>query len=132
MSVPRKPRVCMFSQLQYAFSANPKIINSQRQLYYPTPCQTMRNTRYAWCRFAIFPALLVAVTAFTCAGMFGTLNGMGAGGGAGPEISNAANATVFGVLAVGSLVIENFINRITPKYAILVGSNPLIMSSNIL
>lgn len=73
-----------------------------------------------WYRSTLFCALLVAATSFTCPGIFGALNGLGAGGGASPDISNAANAIVFGCLAVGSLFVGAIANRITPKYALLV------------
>jgi hypothetical protein len=73
-----------------------------------------------WNRSTILCAFLVAATAFTCPGIFGALNGLGAGGGASPDISNAANAIVFGCLAVGSLFVGAIVNRITPKYALLV------------
>jgi hypothetical protein len=73
-----------------------------------------------WYRSTLFCALLVAATAFTCPGIFGALNGLGAGGGASPDIANAANAIVFGCLAVGSLFVGGIANRITPKYALLV------------
>ena len=73
-----------------------------------------------WYRSTIYSALLVAVTAFTCPGIFGALNGMGAGGGESPDISNAANAIVFGVLAAGSPFVGAVVNRITPKYALMV------------
>ena len=73
-----------------------------------------------WQRSSLFAALCVSVTAFTCPGIFGALNGMGAGGGASPAISNAANAIVFGVLAVGSPIVGAVANRITPKYALIV------------
>ncbi|KAJ4287534.1 hypothetical protein N0V90_012237 [Kalmusia sp. IMI 367209] len=75
-----------------------------------------------WYRSTIWSALLVAVTAFTCPGIFGALNGMGAGGGASPEITNAANAIVFGVLAVGSPFAGSIVNRITPKWTLTVQS----------
>jgi hypothetical protein len=75
-----------------------------------------------WYRSTICCAFLVAATAFTCPGIFGALNGLGAGGGASPDISNAANAIVFGCLAVGSLFVGAIANRITPKYALLVGT----------
>jgi hypothetical protein len=71
-------------------------------------------------RSTLWAALLVAVTAFTCPGIFGALNGMGAGGGASPDITNAANAIVFGVLAVGSPFAGSVVNRITPKWALTV------------
>lgn len=51
-----------------------------------------------WHRSTVYCALLVAATAFTCPGIFGALNGLGAGGGASPDISNAANAIVLVVL----------------------------------
>jgi len=44
-----------------------------------------------WHKSTIFCAFLVAGTAFTCPGIFGALNGLGAGGGASPDVSNAAN-----------------------------------------
>ncbi|KAF2492575.1 MFS general substrate transporter [Lophium mytilinum] len=47
---------------------------------------------------------------------------MGAGGGASPDISNAANAIVFGVLAVASPIVGAVANRITPRYALLIGT----------
>ncbi|KAF8854897.1 hypothetical protein BDZ45DRAFT_543583, partial [Acephala macrosclerotiorum] len=58
-----------------------------------------------WYRSTIFCAFLVAATAFTCPGIFGALNGLGAGGGASPDISNSANEIVFGKLAIGSLFV---------------------------
>ncbi len=73
-----------------------------------------------WNHSTIYCAFLVAATAFTCPGIFGALNGLGAGGGASPDISNAANAIVFGCLAVGSLFVGAIANRITPKYALMV------------
>jgi hypothetical protein len=76
-----------------------------------------------WTRSTIFCAFLVAATAFTCPGIFGALNGLGAGGGASPDISNAANAIVFGCLAVGSLFVGGVANCITPKYALLASTS---------
>lgn len=67
-------------------------------------------------------ALLVAATAFTCPGIFGALNGMGAGGGASPGTSNAANAIVFGTMAVCSLFVGSIVNRITPKWGLFVSA----------
>ncbi|KAF2805843.1 uncharacterized protein BDZ99DRAFT_510856 [Mytilinidion resinicola] len=75
-----------------------------------------------WHKSTIFATFCVAATAFTCPGIFGALNGMGAGGGASPDISNAANAIVFGVLAVFSPIVGAVANRITPKYALLIGT----------
>lgn len=73
-----------------------------------------------WYRGTIFAAFMVAATAFTCPGMFGALNGMGAGGGASPEISNAANAVVFGTIAVFSPFVGVLCNRLTPKWTLAV------------
>ncbi|KAH6886905.1 major facilitator superfamily domain-containing protein, partial [Thelonectria olida] len=70
----------------------------------------------------IFAAFMVAATSFTCPGMFSSLNGMGAGGGASPDISNAANAIVFGTLAVGSLLVGAICNRISPKWCLFIGT----------
>lgn len=84
---------------------------------------TGEKYRVRWYRSTIFSALLVAATAFTCPGIFGALNGMGAGGGASPDVSNAANAIVFGVLAVGSPFVGAVVNRITPKYGLLVSNH---------
>lgn len=78
-----------------------------------------------WYKSTIFCAFLVAGTAFTCLGIFGALNGLGAGGGVSPDISNAANAIVFGMLAVGSLFVGAIVNRITPKWALLVKNHLL-------
>ncbi|RDL35178.1 Uncharacterized protein BP5553_07109 [Venustampulla echinocandica] len=80
------------------------------------------KTLVRWNRSTLYCGLLVAATAFTCPGIFGALNGLGAGGGASPEIANAANAIVFGCLAVGSLFVGGIANRITPKYALLIGT----------
>lgn len=68
---------------------------------------------------------MVAATAFTCPGIFGALNGMGAGGGASDSVSDAANAILFGILAVGSLVVGGICNRIGPKWTLVVCSLPL-------
>lgn len=73
-----------------------------------------------WHSGTMFSALLVATTAFTCPGIFGALNGMGAGGGASPDISNAANAIVFGVIAIGSPFAGVFCNRVSPKWTLVV------------
>lgn len=83
---------------------------------------TEQEVKYpvAWYRSTIFSAFLVASTAFTCPGVFGALNGMGAGGGASPGVSNAANAIVFGVIAVGSLFVGALCNQITPKWTLVV------------
>lgn len=84
-----------------------------------------------WYRSTIFAAYMVAGTAFFLPGIFGALNGMGAGGGASPAIANAANAIVFGVLAVGSLVVGVIANRITPKWTLLVCARPCLRSHQI-
>lgn len=76
--------------------------------------------RVVWYRGTIFSAFMVAATAFTCPGIFGALNGMGAGGGASPGVSNAANAIVFAVIAVGSLFVGAICNQITPKWTLVV------------
>lgn len=73
-----------------------------------------------WYRSTIFAAFMVAGTAFTCPGIFGALNGMGAGGGASPEISNAANSIVFGMIAIGSLFVGALCNHISPKWTLAV------------
>lgn len=73
-----------------------------------------------WYRSTILCAFLVSVTGFTCPGIFGALNGMGAGGGASPDIANAANAIVFGVIAIGSPFVGGLINRITPRWGLVV------------
>ena len=73
-----------------------------------------------WYQSTITAALLVSVTAFTCPGIFGALNGMGAGGGASPDVSNAANAIVFGTLAIGCPFVGAIVNRITPKWGLVV------------
>lgn len=73
-----------------------------------------------WYRSTLLCALLVAVTALTCPGIFSALNGMGAGGGANPNVSNAANAIVFGTLAIGCPFVGAVVNRITPKWGLLV------------
>jgi len=75
-----------------------------------------------WSKSTLYAILLVSATAFTGPGMFGALNGLGAGGGAKPEIANAANAIVFGVIAVFSIVSGAIANRISPKYTLLVNS----------
>ncbi|KAF4119337.1 Ion channel regulatory protein UNC-93 [Geosmithia morbida] len=75
-----------------------------------------------WYRGTTLSAFLVAATAFTCPGVFGALNGMGAGGGASPDISNAANAIVFGVIAVGSLFAGVICNRISPRWTLVIGT----------
>ncbi|TVY51376.1 UNC93-like protein [Lachnellula cervina] len=81
--------------------------------------ETSGKALVRWNRSTIYCAFLVAATAFTCPGIFGALNGLGAGGGASADTSNAANAIVFGCLAVGSLFVGGIANRITPRYALL-------------
>ncbi|KAK5125720.1 hypothetical protein LTR85_011994 [Meristemomyces frigidus] len=75
-----------------------------------------------WYQSTLLAALLVSITAFCNPGIFGALNGMGAGGGASPNITNAANAIVFGVIAVASLLVGGIVNRITPKWGLVIGT----------
>ncbi|CAG9942430.1 unnamed protein product [Clonostachys rosea f. rosea IK726] len=75
-----------------------------------------------WYRSSIFSALIVAITAFTCPGIFGALNGMGAGGGAKPEVSDAANAVVFAVIALGSPIVGAVCGWLTPKWTLVIGT----------
>ncbi|KAF2164835.1 hypothetical protein M409DRAFT_24740 [Zasmidium cellare ATCC 36951] len=84
--------------------------------------QTLEKHHVVWYRSTLFAALLVAMTAFCEPGIFSALNGMGAGGGASPDITNAANAIVFGVLAVASLFTSGVVNRITPKWGLVIGT----------
>ncbi|KAK4494081.1 hypothetical protein PRZ48_014379 [Zasmidium cellare] len=56
--------------------------------------QWVEKHHVTWYRSTLFAALLVAMTAFCEPGIFSALNGMGAGGGASPDITNAANAIV--------------------------------------
>ncbi|KAH8892193.1 MFS general substrate transporter [Thozetella sp. PMI_491] len=83
---------------------------------------TLPSQPVKWYRSTMFAAFMVACTAFTCPGIFGALNEMGAGGGASPQISNAANAIVFGVIAIGSLFVGAICNRITPKWTLFIGT----------
>lgn len=72
-----------------------------------------------WYRSTYYCAILVAIVAFMDPGMYNALNGLGAGGGVHPDISNAANAIIYGLTAGGSYFAAAFANRITPKYALL-------------
>jgi hypothetical protein len=53
----------------------------------------------------LFAVLLVGITAFTCPGMFGALNGLGAGGNLTATTSNIANAVTFGMIALFSFLV---------------------------
>ncbi|CAK7234054.1 hypothetical protein SCUCBS95973_008804 [Sporothrix curviconia] len=76
----------------------------------------------SWYRSPLFSVIMVACTAFTCPGIFGALNGMGAGGGASAGTSNAANAIVFGMLAVVSPFVGIICNYLTPKWTLFIGT----------
>lgn len=80
------------------------------------------TTQYpvTWYCSTIWAAFMVAGTAFMLPGIFSALNGMGAGGGAKADTTNAANAIVFGVLAVFSLFVGVICQKITPKWTLLV------------
>ncbi|KAB5529014.1 major facilitator superfamily domain-containing protein [Coniochaeta sp. 2T2.1] len=82
-----------------------------------------REAKYpvTWYRSTVFASFMVAGTAFTCPGIFGALNGMGAGGGASPDISNAANSVVFAIIAIGSLFVGAICNHISPKWTLAIG-----------
>ncbi|ERS98320.1 hypothetical protein HMPREF1624_05104 [Sporothrix schenckii ATCC 58251] len=81
-----------------------------------------QQRRRSWYRSPLFSVVMVACTAFTCPGIFGALNGMGAGGGASAGTSNAANAIVFGILAVVSPFVGIFCNYLTPKWTLFIGT----------
>ncbi|KAK3319395.1 major facilitator superfamily domain-containing protein [Apodospora peruviana] len=83
--------------------------------------QQVERHPVTWYRSTVFASFMVAGTAFTCPGIFGALNGMGAGGGASPDVSNAANAIVFGIIAIGSLFVGAICNHISPKWTLLIG-----------
>lgn len=84
--------------------------------------EAVAETRHpvTWYRGTIFSAWMVACIAFSCTGMFGALNGMGAGGGRSPEVANAANAIVFGLIATCSWFVGGICNKIGPKWTLLV------------
>jgi hypothetical protein len=79
-----------------------------------------QQQRRSWYRSPLFSVIMVACTAFTCPGIFGALNGMGAGGGASAGTANAANAIVFGILAVVSPFVGIICNYLTPKWTLFV------------
>lgn len=73
-------------------------------------------------RSTLFVIIIVSITAFTCPGLYYALNNLGAGGGTNPTIVNAANAIIFGVIAVSSPFIGAIVNRINPRLGLLVGT----------
>ncbi|RAO66024.1 uncharacterized protein BHQ10_002036 [Talaromyces amestolkiae] len=73
-------------------------------------------------RSTLFVIIIVSITAFTCPGLYYALNNLGAGGGTNPTIVNAANAIIFGVIAVSSPFIGAIVNRINPRLGLLIGS----------
>jgi hypothetical protein len=84
--------------------------------------QQVENHPVLWYRSTYYCSILVAIVAFMDPGMYNALNGLGAGGGVHPDISNAANSIIYGLTAGGSYFAAAFANRITPKYALLASS----------
>lgn len=82
---------------------------------------TDANYAVTWYRSTIFAAFMVAMTALTLPGIFSALNGLGAGGGASADATNAANAVVFGVLAVFTPFVGVLCQKLTPKWTLFVG-----------
>ncbi|CDK28008.1 unnamed protein product [Kuraishia capsulata CBS 1993] len=74
-------------------------------------------------RTPIFAAFCVGMTAFACPGIFGALNGLGAGGGADASTSNIANAITFGTIAVGGFLTGSITNQIGVKQALIIGAS---------
>jgi hypothetical protein len=62
-------------------------------------------------RSTSFVIFIVYITAFTCPGLYYALNNLGAGGRRNPTIVNAANAIIFGVIAVSSPFIGAIVNH---------------------
>ncbi|TVY84104.1 UNC93-like protein [Lachnellula suecica] len=75
-----------------------------------------------WYRSTLYCAFLVSIVGFLGPGMYNALNGLGAGGGVHPDISNAANAIIYGIISSSSYFVAALANRITPKYTLLIGT----------
>ncbi|RPD63304.1 MFS general substrate transporter [Lentinus tigrinus ALCF2SS1-6] len=73
-------------------------------------------------RHPFFSCIIVAWGAFCLPGAFGALNGMGAAGQVDATVSNAANAIVFGVLAVGAFVAGPLVNYLGVKTSFIIGT----------
>ncbi|KAL2218993.1 major facilitator superfamily domain-containing protein [Thermoascus aurantiacus ATCC 26904] len=65
---------------------------------------------------------IVAWTAFCHPGMFGALNGLGAGGEETPELSNAVNAVTFGAMTVGGFFTGLICNKIGIRWTLIIGT----------
>jgi hypothetical protein len=82
----------------------------------------MAEQQTVWYRSTLYCAFLVAMTAFTCPGIYAALNGLGAGGGVRPNISNAANSIIFGIITITGPFVGSLTNRISPKWVLFVSS----------
>lgn len=74
-------------------------------------------------RNALWASFVVGTTAFACPGIFGALNGLGAGGGADETTANVANAITFGTIAVGGFLTGSITNQIGVKQALIIGAS---------
>ncbi|KAM0788459.1 hypothetical protein ACM66B_001593 [Microbotryomycetes sp. NB124-2] len=75
-----------------------------------------------WFRSTTFQAVVLGLTAFTCPGLWGAMNNLGAGGLATPQTANAANASLFAIMTVTCLLGAPLTAKIGPKWALLLGT----------
>ncbi|KAI1843497.1 hypothetical protein JX266_010323 [Neoarthrinium moseri] len=73
-------------------------------------------------RSCLFQVIIVGLVSLCEPGIWTALNNLGAGGQASPFLNNAANALTYGLMSVGCAIAGGVSNKITPKWALVLGA----------
>ncbi|KAF2167318.1 hypothetical protein M409DRAFT_54484 [Zasmidium cellare ATCC 36951] len=83
---------------------------------------SIRPQKRQWYRTTLFNAFVIGGVGFTAPGLWNAMNSLGAGGQESPELVNAANALVFGLMGFLCLFGGPIANRIGLKYTLVLGA----------
>ncbi|KAK4493933.1 hypothetical protein PRZ48_015119 [Zasmidium cellare] len=83
---------------------------------------SIRPQKRQWYRTTLFNAFVIGGVGFTAPGLWNAMNSLGAGGEESPELVNAANALVFGLMGFLCLFGGPIANRIGLKYTLVLGA----------
>ena len=64
------------------------------------PSQGVSNQKVPFFRSTLFQILVVGTCAFTAPGIWSAMNGLGVGGSQSPDLVNAANAILYGIMTI--------------------------------
>ncbi|KAK5119378.1 hypothetical protein LTR85_007734 [Meristemomyces frigidus] len=99
-----------------------EVIATDLSTAYPSPDGPVRATRRIWYRTTLFNAFVIGGVGFTAPGLWNAMNSLGAGGEESPQVVNAANALVFGIMGFLCLLGGPIANRVGLKYTLIGGA----------